>query len=68
MDVEQRWNKPEKGKRKDPEETFLNTTFSTTYSTSTRLVLSWAIAGRVSRLRFGGVLKNSFNFSHLLAI
>jgi len=41
MDVEQWWNNSEGGKMKDPEETLLSTTCSTTYSKSTRVVLSW---------------------------
>jgi len=68
MDVEQWWNNTERGKQKDPEETFISTTCSTPYSTSTRLVLGWATAGRVSLLNCGVTMKNSFNFSHLLTI
>jgi hypothetical protein len=62
------WNNPEKGKTKDPEETFLSTTCSTTYSTSIRLVLSWVTAGSVGRLSCGVATKNRFNSSHLLVI
>ena len=54
-------------KTKDPEETFLSTTSSTIYSTSTRLVLGWANAGRLKRLSCD-VAMNRFNFSLLLAI
>jgi hypothetical protein len=68
MDVEQWWNKHEKGKQKDPEEAFLSTTCSTTYSTSTLLVLVWVTSGRVSGLSCVVAMKNRFNFSHLLAI
>jgi hypothetical protein len=68
MGVEQWWNKLERSKQKDPEETFLSTTFSITYSTSTRLVLSWITAERQGRLSCGVAMKNRFNFSHLLAI
>ena len=63
MDVERWWNKPERAKKKAPEETFLSTTCSITYSTSNRLVLSW-----ISRLSCGVAMKNWFNFSLLLAI
>jgi hypothetical protein len=68
MGVEQWWNSPESDKLKDTEETFFGTKFSTTYSTSTRLVARWATARRDSRLSCGVAMKNRFNFSHLLAI
>ena len=68
MDVEQWWNKPESGKLKDPEETFVSTACSATNSKSTRLVLSWSTVRRVSRLGYVVAMKNRFNFCHLLAI
>ena len=68
MDVEQLWNKPESGKLKHPEESLLSMTCSTTYSKSTRLVLSWSTVRRVSRLGYVVAMKNRFNFCHLLAI
>jgi len=68
MDVEQWWNNPERFKQKNSEETFINMTCSTTYSTSTRLVLGWATAWRVSGQSCGVAVKNRFNCSHLLAI
>jgi len=57
MDVEQWWNNTESGKMKDPEETFISTTCSTTFSKSTRLVLSWATAARVILLSCGLAMK-----------
>jgi hypothetical protein len=68
MDVERRWNNRERGKPKDPEETFIRTSCSATYSTSTRLVLRSATSGKVSRLSCGVAMKNRLNLSHLLAI
>jgi len=47
MDVEQLWNNPKRGKEKDPEETCISTTCSTTYSKSTSLVLSWLSQGEL---------------------